>query len=175
MNIILTETTEEQQQAAKEAAHKRYTHNLFTPDRAGWTGGKCPVSEYRAILAEMGAANFLGYDWRDLVLYSPNPSDYTKPDLGEWEVKAGSTFSAKDITKGASAILWVTPWVNANTFDCGYATCTHGEHQTLNGLVEIRGWTHLTEDLAGCADFGSYYKPTNMRSAAILLLQAVSA
>ncbi|WP_156718174.1 hypothetical protein [Nocardioides sp. Leaf307] len=172
MKLCIIETTLEQREAAKKAATKRYEHNRHTPDRAGWQGGKCPVGEYRAIIAEIGAANALGYDWNDLCLFSTDPADYTTADLGGiWEVKAGSTFSKKDITKGAKYIIWVAPWNTGQVFDCGYDTCkTLNPHRTLSGVVEVLGWTNLEEDLSLCSDFGNYYKPAGaaMRSAATL-------
>lgn len=170
--IILTETTMEMQQAAKTAAQQRYQYNRWTPNRAGWHGGKCPVTEYFGILAELGAADFLGYDWHDVVLFSTNPADFTAPDIDDWEIKAGSTFSKKDIAKGAKRILWVTPWDNGYRFECGYDTCAVGHHKKLSGLVEIRGWTDLALD--DYADFGGYFKPSNMHNA-VTLAQAVAA
>lgn len=179
MNVTLIDTTLEQREAAKEAARKRYEYNRWTPNRAGWLGGKCPVSEYRGILGEIGAANHLGLDWTELVLFSTNPDDFTTPDLGVWEVKAGSTFSDKDIAKGAKYILWVNPWNNGQVFDCGYDTChTLAPHKSLSGQVEILGWTDLTEDLHLCQKpRGTYYVPTGnaLRSATTLPVMKVAA
>lgn len=158
MQITKVITTPEQRSAAKDAAKKRYAHNLHTPDRPNWTGGKCPVSEYRAILGEIGAAIALESDWTDLVLFSTDPDDYTKPDIGDWEVKSGSTFNQKDLDKGAKYIIWVNPWTAFNYFDCGYETCATRMHQRQSGVVEIIGWTDLM-DLYLCSDFGDYYKP----------------
>lgn len=169
MKIIKVNTTKEQRDAAKEAALQRYKHQLKTPNRPGWTGGKCPVSEYRALVAEIGACTYLGYDWKELVLFSTNSADYKRPDVDDWEIKSGSTFSNSDIAKGAKRILWVTPWNKTTVHYCGYATCADKVHTHLDGTVEIRGWTDLN-DLHLCTDFGNYYKPAGkaFRSAATI-------
>lgn len=163
---VFSHTTEEQRHAAKKAAWQNYNDKLFTPDRPGWTAGKCPVSEYYAKIGELGAANALGYDWHNLCLYSPNPADYKKPDIGDWDIKAGSSFTDYDIAKGVRFILWVTPWNNGNRFACNISTCKIRKHETLSGVVEIRGWTDLA-DLDLCSNFGGRYKPagTAMRNA----------
>lgn len=159
MNLIV-DTTQEQRDAAKEAAQARYEYNRYTPDRPNWKGGKCPVCEYRGIIGEIGASNALRIDWHTLCLFSTNHDDYTAPDLGVWEVKSGSTFSHKDIAKGAKYIIWVNPLNTGQVFDCGYDTCrTLYPHKSLSGQVEILGWTDLTQDLGLCSDFGNYYKP----------------
>jgi hypothetical protein len=155
--------TDEQLKAAKEAAIKRYKHNLWTPDRPGWTYGKCPKNEYRAIVAEIGAANFLGIDWRLLCLYSPDSQDFKGADLGEWEVKAGNKFTKKDLSKG-KYILWVKPHAG-KTYECDVETCGYKTHEAVDGLVEIRGWTHLEEDLEDCKSLRGYYVPRHLRSA----------
>jgi hypothetical protein len=169
MTILLETVTAEQKKAARKAAEKRYQHNLWTPDRAGWTGGKCPVNEYRAIVAELAAANFLGVDWKEMCLYSPNKADYTTADLGVWEVKAGNKFTKKDKAKGAQYILWVMPWTTDEVFECGYETCGKGTHKKLNGQVEIRGWTDIDADLEACKSLKGFYMPTKLRSAVPLV------
>lgn len=160
---LLTDTTEEQRKAARTAATQRYEHNRYTPNRPGWKGGKCPVNEYRAIIAEIGAANFLGIDWHELVLFSTNPADYMTSDLGVWEVKAGRTFGKKDKDKGAKFILWTDPRTKDSTFKCGYDTCKAGIHNRLSGEVEICGWTDLVND--DFIDKGNYYMPKTLHSA----------
>lgn len=159
MKMVTTTTTLEQREAAKQAAVKNYYDKIGCPDRKGWKAGKCPVSEYYGKIAEIGAANYMGYDWKQLCLYSPNKADYTKPDIGDWDIKAGSSFTDKDIAKGVRNILWVTPWNTGKPHYCGFDTCGHKVHLTLSGVVEIRGWTS-TDDLHLCSDFGGYYKPT---------------
>lgn len=158
MKII--ETTPEQRQAATQAAIKRYTHHLATPDRQGWGGtGKCPVNEFNAIMAEIAGATALQKDWHQLVLYSPNASDWKRPDLGVWDFKTGSRIYRSDIAKGVKKILWLTPHNTGKTFNCGYATCTDKIHLHYANKVEIRGWS-TTDDLKAMSDFGHYWKPS---------------
>jgi hypothetical protein len=87
-------------------------------------------------------------------------------DIGDWEIKAGSTFTKKDMTKG-KYILWVNPWEEKEEYVCDYETCRRGTHHKLTGYVEILGWTHLAED--EYKDCGGYYRPVALRSAALLV------
>lgn len=161
MNLVFASTSAEQRIAAQEAAIKRYKAGRWKDDRPGWLGGKCPVSEYRAILGEIAVANHVGYDWTRLCLYSPNPKDYRTPDIGGLiEVKSGSTFNDHDKAKGAEIIVFVTPVEkDASAFNCNIPECSNGLHRKMTGDVEIRGWFSVTEDWDKRSDFGGYYKP----------------
>jgi len=169
MEIKTVRLTREQLDTGKIAAKARYEYNRFTPDRAGWTGGKCPVNEYRGVLGEIAGMQYLGYDWHDLVLYSVDPEDFKRPDYQDWDFKTGSRIYKTDIAKGVHKFLWVTPYETTRTFNCGYDTCTNRTHYSQSGLVEIRGWT-TTDDMELFEDFGNYYKPAgkSFRSAVLL-------
>lgn len=156
---MIVGTTKEQRAAARQASVLNYEDKRNCPDRAGWTWGKCPVQEYFGKVAELAAANFMGYPSNKICLYSSSKADYTKPDMGDWDVKAGNTFSGSDIAKGVKRILWVKPLNNGSTFYCGYETCKVKVHSRLSGAVEIIGWTDLA-DINKCRDMGSYYKVT---------------
>lgn len=147
--MTIIQTTKEQRDAATVAAEQNYWDKVRTPDRPGWTGGKCPVTEYFGKVAELGAAEYTGYGWKNLVLYSPDPADYSKPDMGNWDVKAGKSFGDHDIKKGVEYILWVRPETSTKVFYCKYDTCGKRIHARLTGEVVIRCWTSV-EDLHLC-------------------------
>lgn len=155
---MIQATTAVMRKAAREASLLNYNDKKYTPDRPGWTGGKCPRSEYYGKVAEIGAAEFTGYGWQNLCLYSPNREDYIKPDLGEWDVKAGYRFNQHDIEKGVKYILWVEPLKTGLVYKCNVETCGYGTHEQLSGEVLIRGWTHIEEDLPRMKHYGSVYK-----------------
>ena len=145
MELTLATVNELQRELAKQAAWKRYYDGLNKQDRPGWLGGKCPVSEYYGNVSELGAANYLGIPTEDIVLFSTNPMDYTKPDAGVWEFKAGTGWTRNDVRKGARYILWAKPVELDETFDCGIATCGTRSHKRLSGDVLIRGWNHVED------------------------------
>lgn len=156
------EVTATQIEAAKEAAYLRYTDGLAKQDRPGWTGGKCPVSEYYGIMAELGAANYLGVPTEDVCLYSKDSGDYKKADFGVWDAKAGSKWTVGDVRKGVRYVLWTAPVVLMDEFECGITTCGHGKHNRLDTHVLIRGWSN-TKDSANYVRMGNLFYPKPMQ------------
>lgn len=143
--MTLVTVTTKQIKEARQAALLRYADGLDKPDRAGWLGGKCPVSEYYGIINELGSANYLGIPTEDLCLYSSNPADYTKPDAGIWEFKAGNKWTISDVHKGVRYILWAQPVMLEETFPCLYNSCPKDYHHKFSGQVEIRGWSNVKD------------------------------
>lgn len=149
MTTSIIQTTEEAQKAAYDAAVKNYWDKYDCPDSPEWTRGKCVETEYYAKVAEVGAAEYVGYGWQNLCLYSPDPADYKVPDMGDWEIKAGKCFTTDDIKKGARYVLWVRPEETTEVYYCNSKKCGVKIHRRLSGLVTIRCWTDLS-DLDAC-------------------------
>lgn len=148
---------------------QRYEYNRWTPDRPGWTGGKCPRSEYRGLIGESGAADFLGVPQESLCFYSSDRDDFTKADIYingyGIEVKTGYKFRDKDFAK-ADIILFVTPVMNNKWTKCVYDTCGISLHQTYSGAVEVKGWITGDDERT---DLGGYYSAAALRSPEALL------
>ena len=118
-------------------------------------------------MGEIGSANALNYNWHQLCLFSTDPADFRKPDMGVWEVKIGNSFTNKDFRKGARYIIWANPLVKQTGFYCRIPTCEEKYHQFYDSKVEIRGWTDLSNP-AEYSDFGDYFKPSDMHNASTL-------